>query len=270
MTKKRYPLLAAIFSFFIPGLGQLYCGKIKRAVVIWNASFLLLMLFVNVLAGIHLLFKLAPVFVILIALACSVDAYIIAVKNKEYTIKKLNKIIIYSGYIVFTIFVFLFLMFLSQFNIFHYRSWAVPTGSMNPTIEGSETVVGDNWIYKFEKPKSGDIVLMWIPEHERYRVNRVVAVDEAEITFDVNGIYKNGKMVIEAGEDYDNVKQYFPDVVSKSGYFTLKVGEIFVVGDNYINSKDSRDYGPFPLEYVFAKIIYRINEEDPERDGTYF
>jgi TM2 domain-containing membrane protein YozV len=53
-VKKRDPYLSAAASFFFPGLGQVYCGRILRGIVYLLPAFLLMLLdffYVFVAAG---------------------------------------------------------------------------------------------------------------------------------------------------------------------------------------------------------------------------
>jgi len=44
LVKKRDPYLSAAASFFFPGLGQVYCGRIFRGIVFLLPAFLLMLL----------------------------------------------------------------------------------------------------------------------------------------------------------------------------------------------------------------------------------
>lgn len=40
MTKSKDPSLSGILSFLVPGLGQVYCGKIGRGIIIFIVAFI--------------------------------------------------------------------------------------------------------------------------------------------------------------------------------------------------------------------------------------
>ena len=86
-------------------------------------------------------------------------------------------------------------------------------------------------------------------------VKRVIATEgqTVDITWN-NKITVNG---VELEEDY-----LADGIYTSPKYFnfpyTVKEGEVFCLGDNRINSTDSRDLGPIGEEYLLGKMLVRL------------
>ena len=133
----------------------------------------------------------------------------------------------------------------------------VPTGSMIPTIqEGDRFLVSRVYTYIDSKHKGltyGDIVVFKYKEDgkdEKLLVKRVIGFAGDKIKI-INGlVFRNGELVVE------------PYVKNKDSFFmeeiTIPKGEIFVLGDNRINSYDCR-YWPHkgvPLKDVVGEAVF--------------
>lgn len=115
---------------------------------------------------------------------------------------------------------------------------------MEPTIADQQIVVASK---ETEDIQKGDIVLIQIDG--THYVKRVIGLPGDQVEGVRNNIYVNGK---------------------KQTMFTLKgdeetthflIGEvpehsIFVIGDNLVESVDSRQIGPIPINLIKGKIIW--------------
>ncbi|WP_044149620.1 signal peptidase I [Candidatus Epulonipiscium viviparus] len=126
---------------------------------------------------------------------------------------------------------------LTQFVFMHST---VPTGSMIPTI-----LIGDHLILNkvsayYKEPDRGDIVVFFNGQDNL--IKRVIALPGDEIDLIAGNVYLNGSLIDEpylkdAHSTYPlNYRITFPFVVPQDHYF--------VMGDNRLNSADSRDFGP--------------------------
>lgn len=150
------------------------------------------------------------------------------------------------------------------------RTWVVepfvvPTGSMLPTIQLKDMVLANKFIYRFETPKRGDIVVFDDPSGEvPTLIKRVIAVGGQKVDL------KNGKVVVDGTplvEPYTHGQPSEPLPGSEITFpVTVPPNYIWVMGDNRTTSKDSRFFGPIPLTMVRGRAFFTY--WPPDRFGT--
>ncbi len=134
------------------------------------------------------------------------------------------------------------------------QPYVIPTGSMIPTIEISDRVLANKFVYFFSKPQAGDIVVFDDPTGQKETlIKRVIAVEGQTVDVDGGRVYVDGEPL---DEPYTHGKRTEPQVVPLP--YTVPPGHIWVMGDNRTNSTDSRTFGPVPLRRVHGKAVLRI------------
>lgn len=132
---------------------------------------------------------------------------------------------------------------------FVVEAFYIPSGSMIPTLEIGDRVLVNKFIYRFQSPERGDVVVFESvePNQDGSRddlIKRVVAVEGDEIAVRDGELSINGEI---QNEPY--VNEEFPDA-SFFGPTVIPEGRIFAMGDNRSNSRDSRFFGPVPVENI--------------------
>lgn len=139
------------------------------------------------------------------------------------------------------------------FVISHAR---VPTESMMPTISPGNHLIVNRLPYYYRDPVRGEVVVFSFDDD--YLIKRVIGEPGDKIEIISDKVYVNGKQLDESGYLTQDINTYifagakvtFPLIVPEDMYF--------VMGDNRINSSDSRVFGPIPREAIVAKAGLRI------------
>lgn len=124
--------------------------------------------------------------------------------------------------------------------------------SMESTLHTGQRVLVNKLIYRLRKPQPGDIVVFQYPKDpERDFIKRVVAVAGDRVELREGKVYVNGRLFPEApGARLSDEDSEQPEVVP--------MGSIWVLGDNRVNSDDSRMFGSVSLQYVRGEAFFRI------------
>jgi signal peptidase I len=138
------------------------------------------------------------------------------------------------------------------FQNYVYAQSEVQNVSMQNTLVAGQRLIEDKWSYYFHEPRHGDIVIINGPESELRLIKRVVGVPGDVIDIQNGEVYLNGQSIEE-----EYVKgQTFAGSISVP--FTVKEGQLFVMGDNREHSLDSRSLGPISRSSIEGKAVFRI------------
>lgn len=135
------------------------------------------------------------------------------------------------------------------------QPYVVPTGSMLPTIQLGDHVLGNKFVYRFGTPERGDIVILDDPTGQvGTLIKRCIGLGGETVDL------KDGKVLID-GKALDEPYTYGQPSEPLSGSeirFPVKIpkGYIWVMGDNRTQSQDSRWFGPVPLSSVQGKGFF--------------
>jgi signal peptidase I len=120
---------------------------------------------------------------------------------------------------------------------------------LNTLVHGQRLIV-EKVSYRFVEPKRGDIIVFRYPQNpkERY-VKRVIGVPGDEIYIHNNVVYVNDVPINEPYVDIPASGNYYP--------VTVKEDHVYVLGDNRINSLDSRSplVGQVPYDLIIGKAV---------------
>jgi signal peptidase I len=256
-NKPRKPLVAGILSLIQPGLGQVYNGEIRKALLIYFVPALLI-------PGMILCLNSEFIRVFLVSYAVLGSAYyalvfIDSVKtarklSNNYTLKKYNKLIAYIGISVLVVVVSQTTGLTVKTNII--QAFKFPSGSMEPTL-----LIGDHILVDrredAKNPKRGDLIVFQYPEDPaKDFIKRVVAVGGDKVEIKDKVLYVNSNEIKEPYVSHQEANMipasqnprdnYGPQVIPKDSYFVL--------GDNRDKSYDSRFWGAVSKDKVKGTV----------------
>jgi len=276
----RRPWIAAILSLIMPGLGQVYTGKLARGLIfmflcgIFSVSGLLILSHPTALSwALGCAMVLAQVG---IWIASAIDSYRCALRCKaDYELKDYNRWYIY-----------LLLLVMGTGSLLSYalnvrdhliQPFIIPSESMYPTISPRDRGLSIKNAYRVADPQRGDIVLLADPQNRHvFWIKRVIAIAGDTVAVKDGNIYVNGAKLPRqsvgpgavsgaAGEIFyeeNNGAKY--RIFISQGYaapdfpeITVPKNECFVMGDNRNAARDSRYVGPIPITGIYGKFEYR-------------
>lgn len=135
-------------------------------------------------------------------------------------------------------------------RIFVFEPFAVSGPSMEETMYTGDLVLVNKLIYKLREPERGEIVVFHESKDKDF-IKRVIALPGETVEAKNNKILINGKIVDEP---------YLSDHMRTMDFDEVQVpqGKVFVLGDNRLNSTDSRVIGAVSMSQLVgrAEFIY--------------
>ena len=129
---------------------------------------------------------------------------------------------------------------------FVLEAFYIPSESMVPTLLVGDRVFVNKFVYRFWEPERGDIVVFQSVEGEgEDLIKRVIGAPGDRVAI-INGVlHVNGEP-----QEESYVRDGRPLDSGPNGPTRVPEGEVFVMGDNRANSRDSRFFGPVPVENI--------------------
>ena len=125
--------------------------------------------------------------------------------------------------------------------------------SMMPTLHDSERCLLNRWVYHFRSPQAGDIVVLRDPIDHSLAVKRIVAKAGDEIYLADGQVQINGHIV---REPYLRPGTHtYPNLNLKHQSLRCGPDQFLVLGDNRMDSTDSRAYGPISRDDILGLIV---------------
>ncbi len=253
----KKPWLAGLLSLLYCGLGQFYCGRPKRGILLAVVLYPFLILFWY--------FFLIPLPMINIALPFVLfcffyylvvhDAVKLARKiNHSQEPQPFNK---WYFYILFIGISFIANETISTSIKYHVlQSYKIPSKSMEPFIVKGDHIIVEKWFSKREGLHRGDVIVFPFPKDEtRAFIKRVVGLPGEKLKIKNQRIFINGQALDESyafhSEPVKNEPIYLRDNLDQ---IVIPEGMLFVLGDNRENSQDSRYFGFIEVSKVMGKV----------------
>ncbi|HUZ84328.1 MAG TPA: signal peptidase I [Gaiellales bacterium] len=146
------------------------------------------------------------------------------------------------------------------------RPYKIPSASMEPTLEVGDMVLVNRFIYRFESPQRGDIIVFHPPGMGQQAERG--ATTQASVNFIKRVIGLPGETVqivhgtvlickhphVGCAALHESYLDKPPDRGS-FGPYVVPQGDYFVMGDNRIDSLDSRFWGPVPRRNIIGEAF---------------
>jgi signal peptidase I len=145
--------------------------------------------------------------------------------------------------------------------------YRIPSSSMEPTLHcaapevgcqagTSDRVLANRFIYRFTDPDRGDIVVFETPPEASeicpgpggVFVKRLIGLPGDTVEIRGDQLYVNGEPLPEPYVFNGEVGEEF-------GPVTVPEGEYFMMGDNRLQSCDSREWGPVPRGNLIGPVF---------------
>ena len=289
---KRRIWLAILLSLIMPGLGQIYCGRFKRGLVLYFMHILPLPIVISLLylSNSPALMHIAIVLIltsIMVLLGAILDSVFLAIRTASgYQLKDYNNPVVYAllviivtgGSIGSTLYI----------RGQGLEAFRIPTASCYPTIVPNDRILANKLAYNGTDPKRGDLVvhICSFNRHWNY-IKRVVAVAGDTIEVKDNQLYVNDRKLPQRKlpeSTLDNIRvtvegkllkgEVFEEINGNVKYniflaepphdntvgdfekITVPDHHCFVLGDNRNLSRDSRHFGPVLLATIIGRADY--------------
>jgi len=135
------------------------------------------------------------------------------------------------------------------------QTFKIPTGSMIPTLNIGDHLMVNKFIYYFTKPKRGDVIVFVYPVNPKKDfIKRLIGLPGETIQIKDGSVFINGeelKIPKAIAERY-----YYNEGMYGEGLIKIPDNTYFVMGDNTINSKDSRFWGFVPKKNLLGKAFF--------------
>ena len=288
---KRHIWAAVLLSLIMPGLGQVYCGRLKRGLVLNFLNILPLPIIIGLfsLSNSPSLMQIVIALILaggMVQLTAIIDSVFLAIRSAGYQLKDYNSPIVYA----------LLVLIVTGGSIgsaLYIRdqgleAFRVPTASCYPTIVPNDRILANKNAYNRTDPQRGDLVVHICPFNRHWNyIKRIVAVTGDTVEIKDGWLYVNSqklprrklpestldniRITVEEkpleGEVFEetsgNVKYniFFaePPHDKTTGDFekiTVPEHHCFVLGDNRNLSRDSRHFGPVPLATIKGRADY--------------
>lgn len=132
------------------------------------------------------------------------------------------------------------------FNVFTINS--ISGTSMYPTLQDGQIVVGSNYSVLTDKLFYNDIVVTKVDG--KMLIKRIVALPGDRVSI------KDGVLRVNYQWVQENYAYWDGEPVGDMEEIILEDDEYFVMGDNRLYSRDSREFGPVKKSQIISKIFH--------------
>ncbi len=282
----RKAILAFLLSAIVPGLGQLYNGQLRKA-LIFSLGTLTYSIGINILGlKIHFwVYVIALAVLVILRLFIAIEGVVTANGSKEYELKSYNKWYVYLISIAVCYFTVSMLERIASET--RYVMSIVQSDSGFPTVSAGDYILGDYSFYNYEEPTYGDLIIFSMPNGENFifRIigmpndtlsieNQLVKYNNKELSSELISTLFYGEYEMEEfletlpnGVEYKFVRSKTPFFQGNDTIDEIIVpnNSYFLLGDNRNFSADSRFIGFIQREQIQGKLVSIYFSKDFKR-----
>lgn len=133
----------------------------------------------------------------------------------------------------------------------------VKGASMEPNFEDGDYLLIDEISYRFNEPIRGDVIVFRFPEdRSQFFIKRIIGLPGETIEI------KNNRVIIyntKSSEGFALAENYLDQSQETLGNMLVRLdgNEYFVLGDNRLQSSDSRRWGPVNRTLITGRALLR-------------
>lgn len=128
---------------------------------------------------------------------------------------------------------------------------------MYPNFHHKQYILTNIISLRFEKPKLGDVVVFKAPlDSGKDYIKRVIGTPQDTILIKDGDIYLNNKLLNQSKFLNPSVKTYGGAFLPEGKTITVPNDSYFVIGDNRLESSDSREWGFVPFKSIVGKSFF--------------
>jgi signal peptidase I len=275
VSARRKPWIAGLLSGLQPGLGQLYNGEPKKAVILALLPFLVLG---PILAGLLIYAPLHPPYNILLPVLLAVSVLIAIVRDAtrvarqqgdSYQLRSYNRWYVYV--VLAALGLFVLQPFATDLTKQVISAFNLPSNSMAPTLLSGDHILIDTSVsWNGKRLERGDIIVFLFPEDETKKfVKRVIGLPGETIHIRRKTVHVNDTALDDSAYTQRIDPGFLDEQVNPRDTFgpvTVPAESYFVMGDNRDQSLDSRFFGYVQRSKVMGKMLFVYWSWDQEEN----
>jgi signal peptidase I len=149
--------------------------------------------------------------------------------------------------------------------VFLLQAFYIPSLSMYPTLDKGDRVLVNKLSYKVHDVNRGDIIVFERPPSEAPSdipdlIKRVIGLPGEAVAFENGSVYINGERLPESylPDGTTTTAANAPNNCTTTSPCIVPSGQVWVMGDNRGDSKDSRYFGAIPESSIVGRAFILV------------
>lgn len=131
---------------------------------------------------------------------------------------------------------------------FFFEPFKTEGPSMEPTLRSGDQVLVEKRAYRDDLPRRGDLVVFHAPRTGEVTLKRAIGLPGDTVAIEDGVLVVDGRRQHESYADPDAIDSvYF-------GPVRVRPGTVFLLGDNRLDSRDSRDFGAVAQGELIGRV----------------